>query len=114
MSIRDYIEHLRAKPTHVRQNIALGVSTAVTLVVLVGWAVALSASEVLVFESENAASTTLTDATEGTSQGFSNLIGAAGAFQEAIEGAPPISVVETSASSTLDTPDTSEATVIPF
>jgi hypothetical protein len=111
--MRDYLEHLRAKPEQERQHIAFGVAAGVTLVVAAGWLTALVSSDVLALDSGEVSS--LEQAAEGTKNDFSNLLGAASAFQSAVtEGVSAITAVETNTSSTLETDTQTEATVIPF
>lgn len=119
MNIRDYVEHLKSKPEHVRQRIALGASAGFTAVVLVGWVVALGASGTLALSSSSSANsdTGLAQAAQETKSGFSNLLGAASAYQQASQsGTAPLTIVGGRASSTLDQKtDANEGkTVIPF
>jgi hypothetical protein len=111
MSLRDRIEHIKAKPEHVREQIALGASAGVALVVFLGWAVALVSSGTFAFDDVErpAAPSRVTDA-------GNNFAGAAAAFSSAFssEEEGTLTAVETHTSSTLDQSDTSDATVIPF
>lgn len=112
MDIRDYIEHLRAKPVHQRQHIAFASAFSVTLVVTLGWLTALVSSGALAFE-DSGVDPNFASATQGLQSQTANLAGTAGAFGGMLENAE-ITVVDTKASSTLDREDIGEATVISF
>lgn len=114
MALTDYIEHLRAKPESTRRYIALSTSGAITLVVALGWLVAFVSSDSLALDRGRGATPSLAQATEGTAKDVSNLLGAASAFQTAVNENSTIRVVETHASSTLESPQSGEQTVIPF
>lgn len=118
MHIRDYIEHLKSKPEHIRRRIALGTSAGFTGVVALAWLVALSTSGTLALTSpeeiQNAAE--MKAVVQETSSSFSDLMGAASAFQSASQNSEELIIVDAESSSTLDAPaDTTEGkTVIPF
>ena len=118
MHIRDYIEDLRSRPEHIRRRIALGSSFGITALVGAGWLVALTSSGVLALSSPAQAPETrdLTTAVEKTQSSFSDLLGAASAFQGISDAVAPLTIVDARASSTLDQPtDAMEGkTVIPF
>ncbi len=115
MAFEDFLERLRAKPEHVRRQIALRTSGAVTLVVFLGWATAFASSGTLALNDTGSTSSNLAEATQNTDLDVSRLLGAANAFQQDIEEATSIRVVETNASSTLDAnTGVGEETVIPF
>lgn len=114
MALTDHIERLRAKPERERRQIALATSGAITLVVFLGWVTAFVSSDALALNS-GGQTPSLTAATEGTANDVSKLLGAASTFQNTINSGPAIRVVETNASSTLETnQDIGEQTVIPF
>lgn len=121
MDIRDYVEHLRAKSVHQRQNIAFASAGCITILVAFGWLTTLVSSGVFAFkESEtDAGFVSATQVLQSQTakllgpQGGANLAGAAGAFGGIMESAE-VTVVDTKASSTLDREDIGEATVIPF
>mgnify|MGYP000543943540 CR=1 FL=1 len=115
--VRDYVENLKAKPTHVRERAALGASAAITAVIAIGWLVALSTSGTLALgPAGTPASKQLAKTSQESQKDFSNLLGAAGAFQNNMSaGQGSITVVETNTSSTLEQEDmVGEQTVIPF
>jgi|CXWL01.1.fsa_nt_gi hypothetical protein len=115
MDLGDYLERLRAKPERVRRQIALRASGAITLVVFLGWLTAFVSSGTLALNSSDTTTPNLSGVASETSADVSKLLGAASAFQKNIEQAPPIRVIETNASSTLDAGvSAGEATVIPF
>ena len=118
-AVTEHLERLRAKPHHVRRQIAFGTSVAITALVAVGWMGALVSSPKLAIEQR----TTEEDMNFGsamtdTRSNFSELVGAAGAAFGASSSPAQITVVDTKTRSTLDVPrdnynDTKE-TVIPF
>ncbi len=116
MHIRDYIEHLKRKPVHVRKQIALGSSTALIAVVIVGWLTAFLSSDALALApTDPGLDEDLAKATQETGNGFSELLGAASAFKTATEGGNGLVIVDGSASSTIqDAPAEDTRTVIPF
>jgi hypothetical protein len=117
MDIRDYIEHLKSKPEHVRRRIAFGTSAGITGVVAVAWLVALSTSGTLALTSPEVQNTAeLKTAVQETSSSFAELMGAASAYQSAAQGESELIIVDAQSSSTLDAPadPTEGKTVIPF
>ena len=118
MHIRDYIEHLKSQPEDVRKRIALGSTLGITGLVFLGWVVALGASGTLALSdpAKAAPDTGLAAAASQTKNGFSDLLGAASAFQSVQNGTSPVTIVDGRASSTLDAKaDPNEGkTVIPF
>lgn len=110
MSFLDYLEELRAKPEHTRRQIALSTAGAFTLVVALGWVAAFATNGTLALENSPAI-----PAPAVAKEDFTNLLGAANAFQQNMQDASGVSVVETASSSTLDTETVNQdATVIPF
>lgn len=107
--MRDFIEHLRAKPEHVRKQIAFATSAGVTGVVAFMWVIAFVSSGALMrsSEPETPAVTSALKEQKGAS-----LLGAIGALTTKEDGS--IVVVGTSASSTVEEKKTEERTVIPF
>lgn len=92
---QDHIQTLKDKPEHVRQNIAIGVSGGITLLVFVGWLGALSNNHTFAL---NSAPTTeiqspLAKAQE-TKDTFSNLLGAAGSAFGATTSPSEIKIVD--------------------
>lgn len=113
MSLLDHLEHLRAKPEHIRKRIAFFTASGVTLAVALLWMVSFTMSDTLALDSQGVP-TNLSTVNEGTRQDFSTLLGAANAFQSAVEEGPGVEVVETNASSTIEEQTPEERTVIPF
>ena len=113
--VKDYVEHLKSKPVHVRQRVAVATSGAITGLIALAWVVSLSASGSLALSPGPSVSANIASATRDSGEEFSNLLGAAGAFRSGLEGGSTITVVDTKASSTLDRPgEKDERTVIPF
>lgn len=115
--VRDYVEHLKGQPVHVRKRFALGASGAITGVIALAWIVALSSSGSLTLAPSSSATSNIAAATRDSGKDLSSLLGAAGAFKDnGFNGSGSITVVDTKASSTLDQPATAsdERTVIPF
>jgi hypothetical protein len=109
--MRDYIEHLKRKPEHVRRQVALGVSGGVASLVFVGWAAMLVSSGALALNNTPADTSFAKDAKE-TQAG---LAGAAAALSSVLSDGGTVTAVEADVSSTMDdSQDTGEATVIPF
>lgn len=114
--IMDHIDTLRAKPEHVRHQIAMAVAFGVTGVVAAGWIAAMATSGTLALKSEPI----VTDlaSVEKPSTPISSLLGAAGAAFGATSTDASLNIVDSKTSSTLDTkavsPSTSGKTVIPF
>lgn len=113
--MRDTIERLRAKPEHVRKQIALGISSGVTGVVALGWIAAVVATGPFTLSAPT--SETLANAgtpIESSRTAFSELLGAVGAAT-ATSSEPELVIVETHSSSTVDPePTVDNRTVIPF
>ena len=119
--IIDHVEHLRARPEHVRRRIALATSIGVTSLVALGWVVALTTSGTLALKSDDALAQVpsqvgadLAQTSAETQNNFSGLLGAANAAIEGSSSPADLTIVQTQASSTLDRPDPSTQTVIPF
>lgn len=113
MEIRDYIEHLRRKPEHVRRLIALGASGAVTAVIAIGYIVALGSSGALALG--NSAPQELPPIPNVGGEGgiISELMGAASAFRDISSGGGIITV-DGKTTSTLPSTEEDERTVITF
>ncbi len=112
--MQDFIERLRAKPEHVRKQIAMGTATALTGLVAVGWLGALVAGGTLALTPTSEESVL---ASESEESGFVSLLGAAGAAVGATSTEPELNVIESNTSSTLDNravQQTDTRTVIPF
>jgi hypothetical protein len=111
----EYLEKLRAKPGAVRERIALGAAACFTAIVAIAWGavIATNGTFVLAPSTFSVASTDTTDinsAIAQTKSGFSDLLGAAAAFQSDSKQASGITV-DTQASTTANQ---GTATVIPF
>ncbi|MGE5541370.1 MAG: hypothetical protein ACM3TU_03795 [Bacillota bacterium] len=115
--IHEVVHTLRQKPQHVRENIALGVSGGVTLLVALGWLAATVSGGVLAPSSGTLADNHA-DVKQALSDGqnnFSTLLGAAGAAMGASSSPATITIVDTEVHSTLDQPSVpADATVIHF
>ncbi len=105
---RAYVEHLKRKPAHERERIAFLSAGAVAAVVTLGYLGALVSSDRLAFESQP-----VEFVAEDSQQSMNSLLRAAAAF-DVIDEEGDITVVESKSSSTMETPDQSSATVIPF
>lgn len=117
--IPEVVHTLRQKPLYVRENIALGVSGGVTLVVALGWLAATAASGTFTLSPTTFAAADSPDvhgAVAASKSNFSQLLGAAGAAIGATTTAPTtIRVVDTRVHSTLDREQVPvEQTVIHF
>lgn len=110
----DFIERLRAKPEHVRHRIALGASAGATGLVAIAWFGALATSNAFTISPSVPGDVELAAALNETSQSANSLMGAAGFLNASARNEDGISVVDTQASSTIETPTTDERTVIPF
>ena len=122
--VHEVVHHLRSKPQHIRQRIALGSAVGITLVVALGWlgamtmngsfSLAVASTPTVAVTTADSATSPEPSSTNQTSP-FSQLMGAAGAAIGATTSAPTISVVDTKTSSTLDQPTVPEdVTVIHF
>lgn len=99
--MRDYVEHLRAKPEHVRRAIALSVATGITAVVALGWVIALISSGTLSVAPRPIDSDLDETFAEGQAR-YNELAGAAAAFNSDSTGEPSVTIVEEKSASTLD------------
>lgn len=107
----DFIERLKTKPEHIRNRIALGAASGITVFVAFIWMVAFTASDALVLTPISDSSAN--NLTAAFSQGSgASLLSAVGSLSQP-EGSG-ITVVETETSSTLETKPADERTVIPF
>ena len=112
MNARDYIEHLRAKPEHVRRSIALGVSGGITALIAVAYVTTLASSGALALDTPAPEASLPPIAVDSA---FNDLLGAATAFDTVLESGTGVQVVETESATTLEESDTGEGrTVIPF
>lgn len=105
---REYVEHLKRKPSHERERIAFLSAGAVALVVTLGYLGALMSSDRLAVGTPSAGF-----AAENAGEDFSDLLGAAAAFNSRDDDGE-LTVVESSRSSTFEREDAGAATVIPF
>ncbi len=105
---KDYVEHLKRKPLHERERIAAFSAGAVTFVIALGYLVAITTSDRLTLDSAPRPTTVASE------QRFSDLLGAAAAFNGSFAQDGEITVVESKRSSTLESSETGSATVIPF
>ena len=106
--VREYVEHLKRKPAHQRERIALFSSVAITALVAMGYMANLTASDRLTIGAPREQFLA-----ERPQENFSSLVGAAAAFNTSVEKGD-LTVVESKTTSTMDTSDQSSATVIPF
>ena len=93
---QDHIQTLKDKPEHVRQNIAIGVSGGITLLVFVGWLGALSNNHT--FALKPAPTTEIPSPlakAQETKDTFSTLLGAAGSAFGATTSPSEIKIVDT-------------------
>lgn len=115
--MKQYVEQLKGKPVHVRRNVALGVSAAVTGLVAVIWVATMASTGAFALSSQgtipgNENATEFSD----TRSNFSELLGAVDQSFYATSTEPALTIVDGNTTSTL-TPSpahSSEATVIPF
>lgn len=117
-TLTHHVNKLKEKPSHIRERVALGLSGGVTALVAIGWMVAMSSSGAFSLATQSVAETVrppeeVTKGIADSGSSFKNLMGAAGAAFGGGEAPPDIAVVDTRASSTLETSN-SNATVIPF
>lgn len=115
--VHEVVHTLRQKPQHVRENIALGVSGGITLVVALGWLAATSASGTFALSPSTFGTNdaNVSEAVASSKSNFSELLGAAGAALGATTTPPTITIVDTEVHSTLDNPALpADATVIHF
>lgn len=111
----DFIERLRAKPEHVRKQIALGTSAGVTGIVALGWIGAFVATGPLTLaEPATGSFANAAPALEEPRSSFSQLFAAVGAAgQSSDEG--ELTIIDAHTSTTVDPePVTDNRTVIPF
>ncbi len=129
MALSHHIEHLRAKPEHVRERIALGTSAGITGLVGLIWVATLAATGTFSLAPSNATLTnndgpnpseTAQSAIAQTQGGISQLVGAVGAAAGATSTAPALRIVDGGTTSSLDAKravavtNNSNVTVIPF
>ena len=119
-AVTEHLERLRAKPHHVRRQIAFSASVVITALVAVGWMGAMVSSPKFAIDQRPTEGDEVDfgSAITDTRSNFSDLVGAAGAALGASSSPAAITVVDTKTRSTLDVPrhnynDTKE-TVIPF
>lgn len=121
--IIEHVERLRQHPEHVRYRIAMGTAFAVTALVAVGWAVALTTSGTLALKDPEPVAAGPTPESElaksfsETGSAFNNLMGAAGAAFGATSTEAALRIIDTRTSSTISEEETgagASATVISF
>ncbi len=108
--MKDYVEHLRAKPESVRRTIAFSAAAAIAAIVAAGWMIALVSSGNLAITPVSTDEDTAAVFTE-TQQRFDELAGAAGAFYANQEAG--VTVVEDDAPQPAE-PAPQEAKVLHF
>lgn len=121
-TLAEALEHLRARPKHHRQNIAVATSAGITGLVVVAWFVAMSTSGAFslktsaVVADAGGTATEVQGAVQSTKSNFSSLMGAATAALGATSTNPSLTIVETRNTSTLDTKpqNATSQTVISF
>lgn len=120
--VHEVVHTLRQKPLHVRENLALGIAAGITVLVAGVWAVtgAVNGTFSLAPESHLADAASedariIQEASQASSDGFSQLLGAAGAAIGATSTPASITIVNTEVHSTLDQDQVDpNATVINF
>ncbi len=113
--VHEVVHTLRQKPQHVRENLAIGVSGGVTLVVALGWLVATAQSGTFALSPASPTDPEVAQAVATGKNNFSELLGAAGAAIGATNTPASITIVDTQVHSTFDErQDTADATVIHF
>ncbi|MDB5195191.1 MAG: hypothetical protein JWO84_375 [Parcubacteria group bacterium] len=104
--VHEVVRSLRDKPLHVRENIAIGVSGGITLLVALGWFAASAASGTFSLSPNATLAATnnpeMQQAVNSSKDGFSQLLGAASASIGASSSPATITVVDTQVHSTLD------------
>ncbi|MBU0749969.1 hypothetical protein KKH15_00435 [Patescibacteria group bacterium] len=113
--MQDFIERLRAKPEHVRKQIAIATSGVLTGLVAVGWLASLVAGGTLALKASDTVAEPAGNIAE-QQNGFESLLGAAGSFAGVTTEDPELTVLESRTSSTLDRnqQEVDTRTVIPF
>lgn len=117
--MHEVVHSLRQKPQHVRENIAIGVSGGITLLVALGWFAASAANGTFSLGSNAVLADSNVPTMEQTvtlsKNNFTELLGAAGAALGATSTPAAIVVVDTQVHSTLDQQTVSaDETVIHF
>jgi hypothetical protein len=117
--VHEVVHTLRQKPQHVRENIAIGVSGGITLLVALGWFAATASNGTLSLAPSatfaDARAPGVQEAVSSSKDNFSQLLGAAGAAMGASSSPATITVVDTRVHSTLDEQQVAaDATVIHF
>jgi hypothetical protein len=121
--IIEHLDRLREKPEHVRHRYALLVAGGVTSLVALGWMTALATSGALALKDDPqpaaaASAPTFADEIREPASAFSELLGAAGAALGATSSEAALTIIQTRASSTLDSrskpANDTDKTVIPF
>jgi hypothetical protein len=111
--MHEKLQEIKAKPEHVRQNIALGVSGGITLIVFAGWLGALSHNHTFALDSSVPKEVTApNEKLAETKSNFSSLLGAAGAAFGATTSPSEIKIIDSAPKTEQQTP--SEQTVIHF
>lgn len=113
MGMRDYLDDLKTKPIHVRRSVAFSAAGALSLLVAAGWGAALLSSGVLAFEEQGASTAGISVTAREFRDASAGIAGAAAAFT-APASAGGVTVINATASSTLDKERAPEATIIPF
>lgn len=108
----DFIEMLRTKPEYIRKRFALLVAGGFTAVVTLAWGVALASSGTLALNPP--AQVAQVDGIAGSKSVMASVLSAASQLTGGNNKASAITVVKTSASSTLQEPVKDDRTVIPF
>ena len=121
--IIEHLDRLREKPEHVRQRYALLVAGGITSLVAIGWMTALATGGTLALKKDAqpaavASAPTFADEIREPASAFSELLGAAGAALGATSSEAALKIIETRASSTLESrakpANDTNKTVIPF
>jgi hypothetical protein len=112
--MQEKLQTIKDKPQHVRENIALGISGGITLLVFLGWGASLANSHTFAITSPipNTPDVASPLAKAGeTKQSVSNLLGAVGAVASGSSTEPKIQIVDSPTPSSAPAP---EQTVIHF
>ncbi len=114
---QEHIENLRAKPLHVRENIALAVAGGVTLIVFLGWFAELATSRTFALTPTSpTAAAPIENPVDKAKSSFSTLLGAAGAATQGDSASPSsgIKILDSESKTNQYSQNATDATVIHF
>lgn len=112
--MQERLQHIKDKPQHVRENIALGISGGITLLVFIGWAGSLASSHTFAISPPLPAGPEITQPLAKVAESkdsFTNLLGAVGGRGKNSDADPQIIIVDSPTESSAPAP---EQTVIHF